>query len=36
MQRMEVTATAGKSIEISTFNTSGAKTNTHRIDLSKK
>ena len=36
MQRMEVTATAGKSIEISTFNTSGAKTNSHRIDISKK
>lgn len=35
MQRMEVTATAGKSIQINTFDTKGVKTNSYQIDLTK-
>ena len=35
MQRMEVTATIGKSIQINTFDTKGVKTNSYQIDLTK-
>jgi Icc-related predicted phosphoesterase len=35
MQRMEVTATIGKCIQINTFDTKGMKTNSYQIDLTK-